>query len=113
MLFCVAPRVGVRDSQSTLQCGPFELGLGIHNPRLFATPLELGLGTHNPRFFAWPLELGLETQNPPLPGGLRPTSTMGGGVAYRSEEMSPSVSAWCLQTKAARSFFRRSEQVSM
>ena len=87
-LFCVAPRVGVRDSQSTLLCvrvgvaWPLELGLGTHNrvgvrdsqctqPRVFAWPLqlglgwplELGLGTHNPRFFVWPLELGLGTHN--------------------------------------------------
>ena len=40
---------------------PFELGLGIRNPRFVGWPLELGLGTRNPRFVAWPVELGFGT----------------------------------------------------
>ena len=43
---------------------PFELGLGIHNPRFVAGPLEVGLGTRDSRFVAWPLELGLGTRSP-------------------------------------------------
>ena len=38
---------------------PFELGLGIHNPRFVAGSLEVGLGTRNSRFVAWPLRVGV------------------------------------------------------
>ena len=43
---------------------PFELGLGIHNPRFVAGPFEVGLGSRNSRFVAWPLELGLGIRSP-------------------------------------------------
>ena len=42
---------------------PFELGLGIHNPRFVARPFEVGFGTRNSRFVAWPSELGLGTRS--------------------------------------------------
>ena len=43
---------------------PFELGIGIHNPRFVAGPFEVGLGSRNSRFVAWPLEMELGTRTP-------------------------------------------------
>ena len=54
---CVAPRVGVRDSQSTLCCVASRVGVRDSQSKLCCVAPRVGLGTHNARFVAWFLEL--------------------------------------------------------